>query len=90
MPKAEKKQSQQDSSETEFNQMDQPAVQSMDDQTDQSSQPIGDQMDRPAAQPTDEEIAVRAYHIYLERGETGGNPDDDWLQAKRELSEGRE
>ena len=39
-----------------------------------------------AAQPTDEEIAVRAYHIYLERGGVEGNPDDDWLQAKRELS----
>ena len=42
-----------------------------------------------AAQPTDEEIAVRAYHIYLERGGgIEGNPDDDWLQAKRELSNG--
>lgn len=79
MQKAEKKQSHQDISEAEFNQMDQTA-----------EQPIGDQMDRPAAQPTDEEIAVRAYHIYLERGEVEGNPDDDWLQAKRELSEGRE
>ena len=39
-----------------------------------------------AAEPTDEEIAVRAYHIYLERGGIEGNPDDDWLQAKRELS----
>lgn len=47
-----------------------------------------EQIQEPAAQPTDEEIAVRAYHIYLERGSTEGNPDDDWLQAKRELSEG--
>jgi len=39
-----------------------------------------------AAPPTDEAIAVRAYHIYLERGGVEGNPDDDWLQAKRELS----
>jgi hypothetical protein len=31
---------------------------------------------------------VRAYHIYLERGGGEGNPDDDWLQAKRELTEG--
>jgi hypothetical protein len=43
-----------------------------------------------AAPPTDEEIAVRAYHIYLERGGDEGNPDDDWLQAKRELTEGTE
>jgi len=41
------------------------------------------------APPTDEEIAVRAYHIYLERGGGEGDPDDDWLQAKRELTEGR-
>jgi hypothetical protein len=40
-------------------------------------------------QPTDEEIALRAYHIYLERGETEGNPTDDWLQAESELTEGR-
>jgi len=39
--------------------------------------------------PTEEEIAVRAYHIYLERGEAAGNPADDWLQAERELTEGR-
>lgn len=39
------------------------------------------------AQPTDEEIAVRAYHIYLERGGGDGNPSDDWLQAERELAD---
>lgn len=53
------------------------------------SEPEADQLEQQvAAQPTDEEIAVRAYHIYLERGgvEGEGNPDDDWLQAKRELS----
>ena len=42
----------------------------------------------PRAQPTEDEIAVRAYHIYLDRGEGGGNPSDDWLQAERELTEG--
>ena len=40
-------------------------------------------------QPTEEEIAVRAYHIYLERGGAEGEPLDDWLQAERELSEAR-
>lgn len=40
---------------------------------------------RQAAAPTMDEIAVRAYHIYLERGETPGNPDEDWLQAERDL-----
>ena len=40
------------------------------------------------ARPTEEEIAVRAYHIYLDRGDAEGNPSDDWLQAERELTEG--
>ena len=48
----------------------------------QTSKPIS----TPAAEPSEDEIAVRAYHIYLERGGVEGNPDDDWLQAKRELS----
>jgi hypothetical protein len=37
--------------------------------------------------PTQEEIALRAYHIYLERGCTPGNPFDDWVRAERELVE---
>ena len=41
----------------------------------------------PTARPTEEEIAVRAYHIFLERGGTEADPTDDWLQAERELTE---
>ena len=41
----------------------------------------------PGSPPTQEEIAVRAYHIYLERGGSDGDPEDDWLQAERELSQ---
>ena len=48
-----------------------------------------DTIEAPRAQPTREEIAVRAYHIYLERGEDGGDPSDDWLQAERELTEAK-
>jgi Protein of unknown function (DUF2934) len=36
--------------------------------------------------PTYDQIALRAYHIYLERGGTPGDPMQDWLQAERELS----
>lgn len=43
---------------------------------------------KPAAQPTEEEITLRAYQIYLERGGAEGNPDDDWLQAERDLAKG--
>jgi hypothetical protein len=35
--------------------------------------------------PTTEEIALRAYHIYLERGGTPGNALEDWTRAEREL-----
>jgi DUF2934 family protein len=31
------------------------------------------------------EIALRAYHIYLERGSAPGNELDDWTRAEREL-----
>ena len=37
--------------------------------------------------PTQDEIALRAYHIYLERGCTPGNDFDDWVRAERELME---
>jgi hypothetical protein len=40
------------------------------------------------AKPTYEEIALRAYHIYLERGSTPGDGLADWLRAERELTEG--
>jgi Protein of unknown function (DUF2934) len=38
---------------------------------------------------SDEEIRLRAYEIYLERGETPGLELDDWLQAERELQDGK-
>ena len=39
--------------------------------------------------PTDEEIAERAFELYLERGGEEGSEQDDWLQAERELRERR-
>ena len=35
--------------------------------------------------PTHQEIALRAYQIYLERGATPGNELEDWTRAEREL-----
>jgi hypothetical protein len=35
--------------------------------------------------PAREEVALRAYEIYLERGGAPGNPLDDWTRAEREL-----
>jgi hypothetical protein len=37
---------------------------------------------------SDEEIRLRAYAVYLERGEQPGRELDDWLQAERELEGG--
>ncbi len=35
--------------------------------------------------PTHEEIALRAYEIYLERGGAPGDALEDWTRAEREL-----
>jgi len=35
--------------------------------------------------PVTEDIALRAYQIYLERRGAPGNPLDDWTRAEREL-----
>ena len=37
--------------------------------------------------PTHEEIALRAYEIYLERGGAPGHELEDWVRAERELLE---
>jgi len=43
----------------------------------------------PAAKsaPTHEEIALRAYHIYLQRNGAPGSPFEDWSTAERQLLE---
>ncbi len=38
-----------------------------------------------ATAPSPEEIARRAYEIYLARGGEPGREREDWLQAEREL-----
>jgi polyketide cyclase/dehydrase/lipid transport protein/DUF2934 family protein len=39
-----------------------------------------------ATKPTDEQIARRAYELYLDRGQTPGHELEDWLKAEWELS----
>ncbi len=56
-------------------------------QPDISSADIEQSGEPPNSPPTQEQIAARAYHIYLERGGSDGNPEEDWLQAERELSQ---
>ena len=38
-------------------------------------------------QPTHEEIELRAYQIFVERGGEPGHEQEDWLQAENELLE---
>ena len=38
------------------------------------------------SKPAYEQIALRAYHIYLERNGAPGDPHSDWLRAEAELS----
>lgn len=33
----------------------------------------------------EERIRARAYELYLERGDNGGSPEQDWLRAKEEI-----
>ncbi|QSQ19368.1 DUF2934 domain-containing protein [Pyxidicoccus parkwayensis] len=40
--------------------------------------------------PTHEQIARRAYEIFLARRGSPGNPEQDWFQAERELRLGRQ
>jgi hypothetical protein len=37
--------------------------------------------------PTEEEIALRAYYIFLQRNGAPGNPFEDWTTAERQLLE---
>ena len=38
-----------------------------------------------AQAPNEDDIRVRAYHRYLERGAASGGDFDDWLEAERDL-----
>lgn len=42
-------------------------------------------IDTEIKRPTNEEIAKRAYELFVQRGRTPGNADADWIQAETEL-----
>lgn len=50
--------------------------------------PEADVAGRPNGKPTEDEVRVRAYHRYLERGATPGNDLGDWVEAEKELRSG--
>ena len=39
----------------------------------------------PQPEPNEDDIRVRAYHLYLERGAADGADFDDWVTAEKEL-----
>ena len=43
----------------------------------------------PHNEPTFEEIQMRAYEIYIQRGRQAGSDLDDWFQAEKELKTGQ-
>jgi hypothetical protein len=42
----------------------------------------------PITMPTPEDIAKRAYEIYLEKGSQQGQCEQNWIQAEQELTKG--
>ena len=66
----------------------------------QTTQPTQQQKTTPAIQtqpavkatnrPSHEQIAKRAFEIFVARGGQHGRHVDDWMQAERELSTGKQ
>jgi len=43
-------------------------------------------VNEPRVSPSlEERIRARAYELYLQRGDRGGSPEQDWLQAQAEI-----
>ncbi|HTT32512.1 MAG TPA: DUF2934 domain-containing protein [Methylomirabilota bacterium] len=55
--------------------------------TRKTSSPAARRSPSAGSHPTREQIALRAYEIYLERGCAPGRELEDWTQAERELVE---
>ena len=45
--------------------------------------------DSMGSEPSEEEIRIRAYRRFMERGGSDGQDFDDWLEAERELKQPR-
>jgi Protein of unknown function (DUF2934) len=51
----------------------------------QGDKPSASQPQTAEGRPTHDEIELRAYQLYVERGRADGEDVGDWLQAEREL-----
>jgi hypothetical protein len=74
---------------TQSAELKQPALTKKDDPTAiiQQSTPLSTPQNANPAQSviTENDVRIRAYELYLERGGVPGDEVDDWLQAEREL-----
>jgi Protein of unknown function (DUF2934) len=61
------------------------AVGSAQTEADPMLEPADIIVEPPHWQPTEEEVRLRAYQRYLERGAAHGGDVDDWIEAEREL-----
>ncbi|MEO5864859.1 MAG: DUF2934 domain-containing protein, partial [Nitrospiraceae bacterium] len=43
--------------------------------------------DEPATKPTQDEVAKKAYAIYLKEGRPQGHAEQNWLEAKAQLQQ---
>ena len=50
---------------------------------------VGTDQTNPHNEPTFEEIQMRAYEIYIQRGRQPGSDLDHWFQAEKELKPGQ-
>ena len=51
-----------------------------------SGVPASFRLRREYQSPSSEQIAIRAYHLWLARGQSVGTDRDDWLEAERQLA----
>ena len=51
-----------------------------------SGVPASFRLRREYQSPSSEQIAIRAYHLWLARGQSVGTDWDDWLEAERQLA----
>ena len=63
-----------------------PARQTEPQRVEECGVPASFSLRREDRRPSTEQIAIRAYHLWLARGQPGGTDRDDWLEAERQLA----
>ena len=55
-----------------------------------TTKPLAKHATGSGALPLEERVRLRAYELYVDRGNESGSEIDDWLQAEEELSDTEE